>query len=192
VGKLYIYHLFLRSNRKPAFMFSPVSLARCRHFASRSGTSHRSLLPLIHSSSNVHFPLEPFAISENPRRATSKDGSVPKDEEEVLLPFLLRTPLPTTPASPLGLLRPSVTKALLEDHHWQLEHRGHSSWSFHSSGSPARPSVDDVRAVSFSPHIIDRRARTEAILRIVKKWNEAGQFKDILGGKVFDPQNFLQ
>ena len=152
-------------------------------------SSSDSLLARIQSSNNVQLPVGPFD-PKIPCHATSTDSKDTKHDQEVLVPFFLNYP-PTagTQASPLGFLRPSVAEALLNDHHSQLGVYGQSCWSFHGkenhlSGSP---SIGQVWALSFLPHISNQALRTDVAMRLVEKWRQTGMFPDILKGTVVNP-----
>lgn len=103
------------------------------------------------------------------------------------MPFFLHRPMPRTQA-PIGFLRPAVAKALLEDHHSQLELHGRSSWSFYPKENQAPDSLSEngngkMWALSFSPHVWNRWLRTDAIKRVVEGWKGLGMFPDILEGR---------
>lgn len=103
------------------------------------------------------------------------------------MPFFLHRPLPRTQA-PIGFLRPPVARALLEDHHSQLELHGRSSWSFYPKENQAPDSLSDngngkMWALSFSPHVWNRSLRTDAIKRVVKGWKRLDMFPDVLEGR---------
>jgi hypothetical protein len=145
-----------------------------------------SLLARIQACNNVQLPIGPF-YPEIPCHATPANPKTPHEHDrEVLVPFLLHPPAtPGTQTSPIGFVRPSVAKALLDDHCSQLEIDGRSCWSFHTKENrlPVSPTESDVWALSFSPHIWSRALRTSEIARITGKWRNTGLFSDILRGE---------
>jgi hypothetical protein len=156
------------------------STREAHHPLSRS--SGGSLLACIQACNNVQLPVGPF-YPEIPCRATSTNLKTPHEHDrEILVPFLLHPP--ARPGTPIGFVRPSVAKALLDDHCSQLEIDGRSCWSFHTKENclPVSPTESDVWALSFSPHIWSKTLRTSAIARITEKWRNIGLFSDILRG----------
>ena len=143
-----------------------------------------SLLARIQSSNNVQLPIGPFD-PQTPCRATSTDPKVlHKYDDEDLVPFFLQHPAtPNTQASPIGFLRPAVAKALLDDHHSQLELDGRSSWSFQPKENYLSGPLS-MWALSFSPYIQSEALRTDAIKRLVEKWKHLGMFPDVLRGEL--------
>ena len=103
------------------------------------------------------------------------------------MPFFLHRPMPRTRA-PIGFLRPAVARALLEDHHSQLELHGRSSWSFYPKENQTPDLLSEngngkMWAFSFSPHVWNQSLRTDAIKRVVEGWKRLGMFPDILEGE---------
>lgn len=153
----------------------------------RLPSDHNSLLPLVHSSSNLR--LSPFSHNPTTRHciSTRKESDVYLHEEFVV-PFYVSTPV-SAGCRPIGWLRPLVAQALKADHDSKLMCNQRSPWQLQhtreSSGLPL--------SAAFAPwiNVEGRQQRTLYMERLVTRWKQENLFADILSGQSLSQKRIL-
>ncbi|RDB23313.1 Thiamine pyrophosphokinase [Hypsizygus marmoreus] len=130
---------------------------------------HRSLLPLVLSSSNLVLQASGSIVGTR-----MEDGTASK--QEPVVPFFLS--VPTSEQRPTGFLRQEVLKAIQGDHGNHKSEGKNSPW--HLQYSPA----GDILSISFAEWVNKggKYARTMHMERLVQEWRHKQIFPDILRG----------
>lgn len=162
--------LHTRSSSRPSIITSHY------HYDSRT-TSLKlpadcsSLLPLVHSSSNLRLS----SSATQHYVSTRNENNISVDEENVV-PLYVSTPVETSLACrPIGWLRPQVLQALTNDHNKLYKK---SMWDFQHDQNGL------LRSVAFAAWVNagGRHQRTLQMNQLVSEWRHEKLFTDILGG----------
>lgn len=147
-----------------------------------------SLLPLIHTSSNLY--IENIGSGPMARYIVSNRTEKSHVNKENVVPFYMSAPsLGYRP--PLGFLRPLVADALMSDHAIQVGQSRISPWDIHYS----QESDHDIISVSFAQWVNEsgNTQRTHVMERLLAGWRNNGIFPDILRGSfIFHPTRLIR
>jgi hypothetical protein len=138
-----------------------------------------SLLPLVHSTSNLLLSKGPYANPKTIHKARTRGSAT----EETIVPFFISEP--STRSHPAGFLRPNVLCALQELHESETWRNAHPNLGspFQLHYSPERQAQDGSSwAVSFAPWVNEGgfALRTDQMNELVSTLNAQNRFPSIL------------
>lgn len=166
-------NLYFRLRRTISHCFNHTNLtASVRPLQLPSG--HQSLLPLVHSCSNLVLPYNPCQ-SETPHIIASRNSEGAIIDEEIVVPLLISH---DSLEKPVGYLRPQVVSALEDDHQKHLVSGSASPWDLRYS----KDSTKSLKSLAFAEWVNEggKFTRTMHMERIVLDWHRRQMFKEVL------------
>lgn len=140
----------------------------------RFPSGYQSILPLVHSCTNLILPHNPCQ-SETPHIIASRNSEGAIIDEEMVVPFLISH---DPSEKPVGYLRPQVVSALEDDHQKHLVSGSASPWDFRYSKNPTK----SLKSLAFAEWVNEggKFTRTMHMERIVLDWHKRKMFKELL------------